>query len=83
MGFARLPLRCPHCARRIPAASVLLHGGLVRCPNCHELQYVVLVQAIGMVFLIDVSAREAMDMACRGLSTLDVLRELGADRRVA
>jgi hypothetical protein len=83
MGFTHLPVRCSHCDRRLEQPPQLVHGMVMRCDGCFQLQYVWFAPQVQLAFAVDVQMHEVTDMAARALNVRDVLRELGAMREVA
>lgn len=83
MGFATWPLRCLDCARRLAITPTMVFGTCVRCVGCQTLSFVIVFPALELAFSAEITAREWRDMAARGLSPRDVMREIGALRKVA
>jgi len=83
MGFALLPLRCLACARRLQMHPDQAFGTCVRCVGCQTLSFVVIFSQLDLAFVAELQASEWRDMATRGLSPREVMREIGALRRAA
>ena len=83
MGFVNWPIRCLECQRRLALEPGMVYGTCVRCPKCQTLVFVVVFHQIELAFVAELQSREWRDMASRGLSPRDVMRELGAMRRAA
>lgn len=82
-GFTTLPLRCPHCTRRMKQSRYILHGVVLECAGCRRLQYVLLVQPVQMAYVCSITAQEAIELAARGASPVEVVRSLGIVVRAA
>ena len=74
-----LPIRCVSCAARLSLpGGMLMHGGWLRCDQCHAYTYFVpFVRASGLVFVVEVSAAEIHVLAALEASQREVLRHLG------
>lgn len=82
-AFSTLPMRCPHCTRRLKQSAVVLHGGVLRCDGCERLQYVILISAVQLAFLVDITAQEVIELGARGAAPHEVLDALGITVRAA
>lgn len=82
-GFAKVPIRCPHCTRKLPPSAVVMHGAALRCDGCQRLFYVLPVMHVRLVYLIDIAPQEAVELAAKGASPFEVLEALGVTLRVA
>lgn len=76
-------MHCPHCTRRLRQSSVVLHGGVIRCDGCKQLQYIVLLGQIQLCLMVEISATELADLSTRGASPREVLQDLGIPVRAA
>jgi hypothetical protein len=79
MGWMPLPVICPRCRKRIRETAIITHGGAVRCDRgCGILLYVLPSHQLGITFVAEVNATEALDIRARGLSLVESLDYLGA-----
>jgi hypothetical protein len=82
-GFTTLPLKCPHCLRRLKQHTVVLHGGVLACEGCRRQQYIVLLGQVGLAYTVDISRQEVVELFARGASPREVLEALGISVRAA
>lgn len=78
MGWIELPLKCPHCARRLVEHHVLSYGGSIKCRGCDRLYYVALASNLNMAFAIEVTHAELTELKRRALSLPQILAQFGA-----
>lgn len=76
---AEIPLACLGCDTRLRVPrGLLLHGGWLRCDQCHTYAYLVpFVGGSGLVFVVEIAAPEIHVLSARGMSQREVLRHLG------
>ncbi len=82
-GLSTLPLRCPHCARRLKQHTVALHGGVLTCEGCRRMQYVIVIGQVQLAYMADITRQEVVDLFARGASPHEVFQALGIEVRAA
>lgn len=83
-GFSPMPLRCRHCHQRLRLSQRIslrmIYGSALQCRGCDAIHYVIWVPSVRLAFVVDVSSHEVVEMAAKGMTTLEVLRELNVLR---
>lgn len=82
-GWLPLPLRCPHCERRIKQDGVMLHGGVLHCVGCARSLYVILVPGANVAFIAELHPDEMRALHLQGANPIQVLAFLGVTVRAA
>jgi hypothetical protein len=82
-GLTTLPLKCPHCARRLKQHTVVLHGGVLTCEGCRRMQFVVLIGPVHLAYMADITRHEVVELFARGATAREVFETLGIEVRAA
>lgn len=82
-GWSMLPVRCPHCERRMKQQAVVLHGGVLHCPGCNRGLYVILAPGVQLAFVAEIHPDEVKALHAQGANAFQVLAFLGATIRAA